>query len=203
MTGLALLLVLILVDRGAVLGWSLGVAAGAGRVPLAGAGVLLGSALIAALGGCLLLAARKLAGGPEGARSAGRAALALAVVLAAVGLLLAVVRMASLPGEVDSTSRLALAGIAGAVAVLAGSLFATRPGAPPLASRLGALALPLAVLLAVALAITLAVAGVLHDGTYATPAAASAAATALLGLSALETTGVPGPRRLAFLLALL
>jgi hypothetical protein len=44
---------------------------------------------------------------------------------------------------------------------------------------------------------------VLADGTYATPAAASAAATALLGLSALETTGAPGPRRLAFLLALL
>ena len=43
--GMALLLVLVLVDRGAVLGWSLGVVAGAGRAPLAGAGVLLGSAL--------------------------------------------------------------------------------------------------------------------------------------------------------------
>ena len=76
-------------------------------------------------------------------------------------------------------------------------------GAPPLASRLGALALPLAVLAAVALSIALAVSGVLGDGTYATPAAASAAATALLGLSALETTGASGLRRLAFLLALL
>ena len=89
------------------------------------------------------------------------------------------------------------------MAVLAGSLFATRPGAPPLASRLGALALPVAALAAVALAIALGVSGVLGDGTYATPAAASAAATALLGLSALETTGAPGLRRLAFLLALL
>jgi len=201
--GLALVLLLLLVDRGAVLAWSFGVTAAAGRVPLAGAGVLLGAALVAALGGSLLLIAQRLAGTREDARPAGRAALGLAVLLAGAGLLLAVVRVASLPGEVDRTSRLALAGVAGAAAVLAGSLFATRPGAPALASRLGALALPLAVLLAAALAIVLAVSGVLGDGTYATPAAASAAATALLGLSALEPTGAPGVRRLAFLLALL
>jgi len=202
-SGLALFLVLILVDRGAVLGWSLGVATGAGRAPLVGAGVLLGCALIAALAGCLLLAARRLAGGPEGAQPTGRAALGLAVLLTAAGLLLAVVRVASLPVEVDGPSRLALAGVAGAVVVLAGSLLATRPGAPSLASRLGALALPLGVLGAVALAIALGVSGVLGEGTYATPAAASAAATALLGLSALEKTGAPGARRLAFLLAFL
>jgi len=95
-----------------------------------------------------------------------------------------------------------LAGLAGAVVVLAGSLFATRPGAAPIASRLAVLALPAAALVAVALAIAVAVSGVLRDGTYATPAAAAAAATALLGLSALEATGAPGPRRFAFLLAL-
>ncbi len=202
-SGLALFLVLILVDGGAVLGWSLGVATGAGRAPLVGAGVLLGCALIAALGGCLLLAARRLAGGPDGARPAGRATLGLAVLLTAAGLLLAVVRVASLPVAVDGPSRLALAGVAGAVVVLAGSLLATRPGAPPLTSRLGALALPLGVLVALALAIALGVSGVLGDGTYTTPAAASAAATALLGLSALEKTGAPGLRRLAFLVAFL
>jgi hypothetical protein len=200
--GGALLLVLVLVDRGAVLRWSFGAATAAGRVPLAGAGVLLGSALIAALGGCLLLVARKLAGGPEGARPAGRAALGLATLLSGAGLLLAVVRVASLPGEVGNTSRLALAGVAGAVALLAASLFATRPGAAHRAPRLEAL-LPLVVVLAVALAIALAVAGVLRDGTCATHTAASAAAAALLGLSALEPTRLPGPRRVAFLLALL
>ena len=201
--GMALVLILLLVDRGAVLAWSFGVAAGAGRVPLAGAGVLLGAALVAALGGCLLLLAQRLAGTSGDARPAGRAALGLAVVLAGAGLLLALVRMASLPGEVEGASRLALTGVAGAVAVLAGSLFATRRGAAPLASRLGAIALPLAAWGAVVLAVALGVSGVLRDGTYATPVAASAAATALLGLSALETTVAPGPRRLAFLLALL
>jgi hypothetical protein len=200
---MALVFVLLLVDRGAVLAWSFGVAAASGRVPLVGAGVLLGAALVAALGGFLLLVAQRLAGTGEGARPAGRAVLGLAVLLAGAGLLLAAFRVAAISGEVDDASRLALAGVAGAVGVLAGSLLATRPGAPPFVSRLAALALPLAALGAVALAIALAVSGVLGEGTYATPAAASAAATALLGLSALETTGAPGLRRFAFLLALL
>jgi len=201
--GMALVFVLLLVDRGAVLAWSFGVAAASGRVPLVGAGVLLGAALVAALGGFLLLVAQRLAGTGEGARQAGRAVLGLAVLLAGAGLLLAAFRVAAISGEVDDASRLALAGVAGAVGVLAGSLLATRPGAPAFVSRLVTLALPLAALVAVALAIGLAVFGVLGEGTYATPAAVAAAATALLGLSALETTGAPGLRRFAFLLALL
>jgi hypothetical protein len=201
-SAVALFLVLILVDRGAVLGWSFGVAAGAGRVALARAGVLLGCALIAALGGFLLLLARKLAGGPEGVRSAGRAALGLAAILAGAGVVLAVVRVATLPAEMDSASWAALAGVAGAVAVLGGSLLATGRGAARRAPRLEVF-LPWAVVLTVALSIAFAVAGVWRDGTYATPAAGSAAAAALAGLSALEATGAPGLRRLAFLLALL
>ena len=200
--GTTLLGILLLVDRGAVLAWSFGFVAAAGRAPLAGTGVLFGAALIATLGGCLLLAAQRLAGDGEAARPAGRASLGLAVLLAGAGILLAVVRVSSLPGEVEGASLLPLAGLAGAVVVLAGSLFATRPGAAPIASRLAVLALPAAALVAVALAIAVAVSGVLRDGTYATPAAAAAAATALFGLSALETTGAPGPRRFAFLLAL-
>ena len=201
--GLALVLVLLLVDRGAVLAWSFGVVAAERRVPLAGVGVLLGAALVAALGGGLLLIAQKLAGTGEGARPTGRAALGLGVLLSGAGLLLAAFRVAAVPGEVDDASRLALAGVAAAAGVLAGSLFATRPGAPPRVSHLVTLVLPLAALAAVALAIGLAVLGVLGQGTYATPAAAAAAATALLGLSALETTRAPGLRRFAFLLALL
>ena len=200
--GTTLLGILLLVDRGAVLAWSFGVAAAAGRAPLAGTGVLFGAALVATLGGCLLLAAQRLAGDGEAARPAGRASLGLAVLLAGAGILLAVVRVSSLPGEVEGASLLPLAGLAGAVAVLAGR--SLRPGRapPPIVSRLGVLALPAAALVAVALAIAVAVSGVLRDGTYATPAAAAAAATALLGLSALEATGAPGPRRFAFLLAL-
>jgi hypothetical protein len=197
----ALLFVLTLVDRGAVLGFRYGATTGAGRVPLAGTGVLFGLALISALGGCLLLVARKLAGGGEGVRPAGRAALGAAAFLAGAGALLALVRMASLPGAVDGTSRLALAGVAGAVAVLGGCLLATRTGAAQSTQLLG-VALPWAVVLAAALSIALGVAGVWRDGTYATRLSASAAAAALVGLSALETTRVPGLRRLAFLLAI-
>lgn len=196
--GIALLLVLLLVDRGAVLAWSFGVPAAAGRVPLAGAGVLLGAALVAALGGCLLLVARRLAGDGEWARPAGRAALGLAVLLAGAGLLLAVVPVVSLPGPAAGALR-PLVGVAASVAVLAGSLVANRPG---LGSRLAGRALPLAALAAVASAIALAASGVLVDGTYATPVVAAAASAALLGLSALEATGAAGLRLVAFLLVL-
>ena len=196
--GIALLLVLLLVDRGAVLAWSFGVPAAAGRVPLAGAGVLLGAALVAALGGCLLLVARRLAGDGEWARPVSRAALGLAVLLAGAGLLLAVVRVVSLPGPAAGALR-PLVGVAASVAVLAGSLVANRPGP---GSRLAGRALPLAALAAVALAIAVAVSAVPVDGTYGTPAVAAAASAALLGLSALEATGATGLRLLAFLLAL-
>jgi hypothetical protein len=200
---MALVAVLILVDGGAVLGWSIAIATGAGRAPLAGAGVLLGAALIASLGGGLLLLAGRLSGEPGPVREAGRTALWLAVLLAVAGLALATVRATSLPGDVSLASCRPLLGIAAAVAILAGSLLATRAGARAPAPRLGALALPLAALLAVGLAIALGVSGVLRDGTYATPAAASAAAAAMLGLSALEPTGGALLRRFAFLLALL
>jgi hypothetical protein len=82
---------LLVLDRGAVLAWSVALPGAGGRVPLPGAGVLLGAALIAGLGGSLLLAAGRLAGDGTGVRPVARAALWLAVGLAAAGLLLAVV----------------------------------------------------------------------------------------------------------------
>ena len=172
-------------------------------MPLAGTGVLLGAALVAALGGCLLLVAQRLAGdgGAPGRRAGPRWGWPScwrepASCSRSSGWRLSPAKWKAPLAWRWPASR-------APSAVLAGSLFATRPGAPPFVSRLVALALPLAALVAVALAIALAVSGVLGDGTYATPAAASAAATALLGLSALETTGAPGLRRFAFLLALL
>jgi hypothetical protein len=193
---------LLVADRGAVLAWSLALAGAGGRVPLPGVGVLLGAALVAALGGSLLLGAGRLAGdGAAGARPAARAALWLAAGLAAAGLCLAVVRVQGLPGA--RPTLLPLAGIALGVLWLGASLVATRPAPPPLVSRVAPLVLPAAVLAALGLAIALAVAGVLRDGTYATSTAAAAASAALLGLAALEPAGVPGLRRFAFLLALL
>jgi hypothetical protein len=198
--GSVLVGLLLLADRGALLAWSFAVPTADGRVALPGVGVLLGAALVAALGGSLLLAAGRLAGEAAGVGPVARAALWLAVGLGAVGLLLAAVRVFLLP---DEAARLPLAGLAAAVAVLAASLLATRPGTPLLLSLVAPLALPLAVLVALVLAIGAAVSGVLRDGTYATPSAAASAAAALLGLAALEPTGAPGLRRFAFLLAVL
>ena len=197
--GGVLVVLLLLADRGAILAWSFGVSTAAGRAPLPGVGVLLGTALIAALGGSLLLGAGRLAG--AGAVPAARATLWLAVAAVAAGLLLAAVRLAGLP--VAGAAVIPLAGPAVAVACLAASLFATRPGAPSLVVHVASFALPLGVLMALALAIAVAVSGVLRDGTYATPSAAASAATVLLGLAALEPTRVPGLRRFAFLLSLL
>ena len=199
--GSVLVGLLLVVDRGAVLAWTFAVPGADGRVPLPGVGALLGAALIAALGGSLLLVAGRLAGDGATARPAARAALGLAVGLATAGLSLAVVRLESLP--VARATLLPLAGVAAAAAWLAASLFAARSATPPLVSRVAPRALPLAVLAALALAIAVAAAGVLRDGTYATPHAAAAAAAALLGLAALEPTRAPGLRRFAFLLAFL
>jgi hypothetical protein len=197
----AFLALLVLADRGAVLAWTFTVPAGAGRVPLAGVGVLFGTALLAALGGTLLLAAGRLAGNGQGARPVARAALWLAVGLAAAGLLLGAVRVTGLGGF--GAGLLPLLGLALAAGWLATSLLATRPAALPLVSRIGPLALPLGVLGAMALAIAAAVSGVLGDGTYTTPSGAAFAASFLLGLAALEPTRAPGLRRAAFVVALL
>lgn len=198
--GSVLVGLLLLAGRGAVLAWSFAVPTAAGRVPLPGVGVLLGAGLIVALGGSLLLAAGRLAGDAAGVGPVARVAQWLGVGLGAAGLLLAAVRVSLLP---EGAARLPLAGLAAAVAVLAASLLATRPGTPSLLSLVASLALPIGVMAALALAIGAAVSGVLRDGTYATPSAAASGAAALLGLAALEPTGVPGLRRVAFLLALL
>jgi hypothetical protein len=199
--GGALVLLLAVVDRGSVLGWSFGLGADGGRVPLAGVGVLLGAALVLALGGTLLLAAAGLAGDGAGSRPAARGALWLAVLLVGAALALALVRLAAIPG--GPASGRPLAGIGIAAAVLAGALIASRAPSPPLVSRVAPLVLPLAAVAAIGLAVVAGVSGVMREGTYATPAAAASSAAALLGLGALEPAGASGLRRFAFLLALL
>jgi hypothetical protein len=196
-----LVALLLLADRGAVLAWTFALPAAGARVLLPGVGVLLGAALVAVLGGGLLLAAGRLAGGVASVGPAARGASWLGSGLAAAGLLLAGVRVAGLP--VAGAALLPLAGLAVGAACLASSLLATRPGAPSLVSRIAPLALPLAVLAALAIAIAASISGVLRDGMYTAPYAASSAAAALLGLASLEPTRAPGLRAFAFLLALL
>ena len=199
--GLALALALLVAGRGAVLSWSFGLPGG--RVPLPGVGVAFGAALVLVLGGALFLGAARLAGDEAGVRRASRGALWLAVALAAAGLLLAAVRLASVPGGAADTSLTPLLVVALAVVVLAGSLVASRVPVPPLVSGVAPLVLPLGAIAAIALAVAAGVTGFLKDGTYATPAATAAASAALAGLAALEPTGARGLRAFLFLLALL
>jgi hypothetical protein len=197
----ALVALLLLADRGGVLAWSFAVPAEGGRVVLPGVGVVFGAALVAALGGTLLLVAGRGAGEVGSVEPAGRGALWLAAGATLAALLLAVVRVAGHPAA--GAAVLPLGGLAVAAGWLAASLLATGPQVPPLLVRVAPLALPLAVLVALAIAIAAGVSGVLRDGTYGTSSAAALASAALLGLGALEPTRAPGLRRLAFGLSLL
>ncbi len=191
--GAAYALALLLADEGRLLGWSFGVPAPGGRVPLAGVGVLLGLSLLAASAGVLWLTAAALAG-TTASRGPGRAALWLAVAPGAAGVLLAVVRVVLLP-ETTVRMVLPLAGLALAV----GLLPLTLRGPARALVRL----LPAAVVLAGLAGVGAGLAGLDVAGTYAVGGALAAAATTLLGLSALEATGLAAPRRLVFLVALL
>ncbi len=186
-------LALLLVDEGRLLGWSFGVSAPGGREPLPGVGVLLGLSLLAAVAGALWLTATTLAAGAV-ARAPGRAALWLAAATGASGLLLAVVRVVLLP---ETTVRMALplAGLALALGLLA---LALRRPADALSRLLTA-----GVVLAGLAAVAAGLAGLNVAGTYAIAGAVAAAATTLLGLAALEETGLGALRRLVFLVALL
>ena len=200
--GAALVAFLGLVDGSSVLAWTFGLPAVGGRVPLPGTGVLLGATLLLVLGGSLLLLAERLAGPTAGVATVARAVLRGAVALGTGGLALAAVRVAALPAGTAVAWR-PLLGLAAGIGVLAVALAAARPSPSAGLGRLGAGALPALAWLAVAGALAVAVDSVLRDGTYATEASAAAAATALLGLAALESTAASGVRRLAFLLAVL
>jgi hypothetical protein len=198
----AVLVVLLLVaDRGSVLSWTFAVPSGGGRLPLPGVGLLLGAALVAALGGTLLLAAGTLAGTLDAVRPAARGSLWAGLGLTTAAVLLAALRVAAHPGA--SGGGLRLGALALAASWLAGSLVATRPGPPALLGRVAPVVLPLAVLAAVAVAVFVSVSGVLRDGTYAASSAAACASAALLGMAALEPTRAAGVLRLAFALSLL
>jgi hypothetical protein len=191
--GAGLLACLFLVDSGRVLTWSAGLTSAGGRLPLPGAGAVLGIALIAALAGVLLLAAQRLAGGTQ-VGAAARAALWLALLAAIAGVSLALVR--ALSGGVGAPATLPLVGVACAALVLAAAL------RPPFGSR-APLVVPVVAALLVALCAGVGVWSTSTHGSYATALTAGAAATALLGLAACEATALAGLRRLALLVAAL
>ncbi len=191
LAGAGLLACLLLLDSGRVLSWTFGLAGPSGRLPLPGAGVPLGLALLATLAGVLLLGAGRLAGGVR-VGGVARGLLVAAVVSAAAGVALAAVR--ALASGIGLPGALPLVGLALAVLVLGAALW-------PFRSRLPLEAPVTGLLLAAGLG--LALGSTLRHGSYATPLVAAVAATALLGLSACERTGFPGLRRLLLLVAIL
>jgi hypothetical protein len=184
------------------------VGGGTERAVLAGVGVALGVALVAALGGILLLGGAILAPPAPAARKAGIGALAAAIVAATVGIVVALARLASLPEGLRAAGALPLALLVGATGVLALLLLETFafPGeaSGSRESARAALAFRFAVALALAAAAAAGLEAWWRAGTYATSLTAASSAAALLGLAALE----PVPRfgvvlRLLFLATLL
>ncbi len=188
LAGLLLALVLAVVDGGAVLSWTFGVGGGTERVLLSGVGVTLAAALVAALGGVLLLVGATLAPPAPGARRAGLGALGVAAAGASVGVGLALARLASLPEGLRAAGARPLALLMGATGVLALLLVRTTetraedPGAGPRAGR----AFRVAAALALAAAVAAGAEAWWRGGTYVTGLTAASSAAALLGLAALE-----------------
>ncbi len=201
--GALLVLVLVRIDDGSVLSWTLGVASDTGRVVLAGAGVALGAALVATLGGVLLLGAVRLAPESRAARPVGVAALWAGLAAAALGTLLALVGAALLPGGIEAQGLAVLVVGVGTLAACLLEMAGPATDAAAEASR-AILTTRVAVALAVLAALAAGIEGWVREGTYATTLTAAAAAAALLGVAALEPeTRLAGARRLVLLAALL
>ncbi len=201
--GALLVLVLVRIDDGSVLSWTLGVASDTGRVVLTGAGVALGAALVATLGGVLLLGAVRLAPESRAARPVGVAALWAGLAAAALGTLLALVGAALLPGGIEAQGLAVLVVGVGTLAACLLEMAGPATDAAAEASR-AILTTRVAVALAVLAALAAGIEGWVREGTYATTLTAAAAAAALLGVAALEPeTRLAGARRLVLLAALL
>ena len=205
--GTLLALVLALVDSGGVLSWTFGVGADAGRVVLPGVGVALGTALVAALGGVLLLGGAKVAPEVLSVRPVGVVALWGAVLAATLGVGLALVRLGPLAEEIGASAARSLAVLVAAAGTLAVSLLegsgeTTTDAAAE--SRRATLGTRVAVGLALVAATTAGLEAWWRVGTYTTALTAAAAAAVLLGLAALEPEArLAGARYAVFLVALL
>lgn len=186
--GALLALALLLVDHQAVLSWTFGVGEADTRVLLPGVGLALGVALVAVIGGLLLLGAGLLAPSPA-ARRGGLGVLGLAVVGVLAGLTLAFVRALSLDDALQTAAARPIA-----LLVLAGGVLAVllmEALRPPSSEEPGSVSrIVVATTVAAGLAVSAAVAAGLEswwrEGAYATAFTAAAVSAALLGLAALE-----------------
>lgn len=203
MAGGAVVVLLILLDHRRVLRWDYGIdASDVGRVPLPGAGLLLGLTLLAALGATLLLGAARWAGSASrfvDPRVLGRRLLMLAVGLGALAAGVIVSSAARLGPASLKAAAGDVAPIVLAAAWVAWSIVLwLRPmaggdarGLDERSGRQTALAAALAV-------IALGASGLeswLRVGSYASAPVAAAASAALVGLSAIQPTRFASARR--------
>jgi hypothetical protein len=208
--GAVCVLTLIAADGGRILRWRFGLGAGATRLELPGAALVLGLALLVTLAGTLATAAHLLARAPEGYR-AGRIGQSLLVLGAGLGALgVAVVAgqgLARSPDAMAAGARHLAAMILGAgvlalalVRVLAApaSAAVTETGAARSQRMLGVAAA--AAMVAVAAA---GIEGWRAEGTYATATLARTSSAALLGLVAVQPTRLALARTGLFVLGLL
>jgi hypothetical protein len=208
--GGACVLTLIAVDGGRILRWRFGLGAGAIRLELPGAALVLGVALLILLAGTLATAAHLLARAPEGFR-AGRIGQSLLVLGAGLGALgVAVVAGQGLGRNRDAlaTGAVDLATMFLATGVLALALvrLLAPKAAPnvaeddaPRSQRLLRLAAAAALLAAAASGAE----GWRAEGTYATATLAATSSAALLGLVAVQPTRLAMARIALFVLGLL
>jgi hypothetical protein len=207
LAGLALCLAVALPRRHEALFWRLSLGAPEQLVPIPGAGILLGLALVVTLAGALALAAHLLTPAIPSApmRQFGQRALVLGAGLAILAAGFAMVRGSVAPEALASSGSqlvglmLAAAGLAAALVVLIGSPPSGEP--QPFAVQ-GVLEARIGAGLTVAAAGMAGFEGWSRSGTYATPLTVVAASAALLALAVLEPTRLGLSRKVLWLLAL-
>jgi hypothetical protein len=208
--GAVCVLTLIAVDGARILRWRFGLGAGATRLELPGAALVLGLALLVSLAGSLATAAHLLARAPEGFRAGriGQSLMVLGAGLGALGVAVAAGQGFSRRAEALSASARELAAMVLAVGVLAWALVrliaptaaeAVDEGASPRRWKILRLAAAAAMLAAAAAGAE----GWRAEGTYATATLAATSSAALLGLVAVQPTRLALPRTALFVLGLL
>jgi hypothetical protein len=205
--GVALVVVLALLDGRRLLRWRYGLGAGGDRVELPGAALVLGLALLITLAGTLAMAAHLLSAGPAPrARLLGQRLLVLGAGLAGLGTAVGVVQAVGRSREVVAAGALDLAALLASIGLLLlGLLRLLAPVAPDAAGARAARSerlLRLAAALATAAAAAAAVVTRRTPGSYATPSVAEAVSAAVLGLAAVQPTRLGLLRAVIFLFGL-
>ncbi|HEY2943243.1 MAG TPA: hypothetical protein VGN09_12490 [Vicinamibacteria bacterium] len=208
-----LVLAMMSADGGRILRWRYGLGAGASRVELPGAALVLGLALLVSLAGALSMTVHLLTPSIHGSRAGliGQRMLILGAGLGGLGVAFVAVQALGRSAESLAAGALELAAMVLAVGVLVLALLRLLaapaiPGAAVAGARVdpgSERALLLAAAAALLAAATAGFEGWRAEGTYATTTMAAAAAAAILGLVAVQPTRLGLVRAALFVIGLL